>query len=417
MLPIPVMAKIKPFRALRPRPELARQIAAPPYDVLSSEEAREMARENPLSFLRVNKAEITLPEDVDAHSKQVYERARDNLMELAGKEAMIREEKPRLYLYEQKMGEHVQAGFVVGASVDEYDAGLIKKHEHTKPDKVQDRANLIDIMDSQVGPVFLAFRAVDPLDALMDRIRKGDPVYDFTADDGIGHRVWILDDEEEREATEGFAGVPALYVADGHHRSQSASRVREMRREANSDHRGDEPYNWFLAVVFPHDQLKILDYNRVVKDLGGLGEAELMENIREKFDVAETDEPRPPDAHTFGMRLGEKWYRLTARPGTFPADDPVRSLDVAILQENLLAPVLGIENPRTDPRIDFVGGIRGLGELEKRCKEGWAVAFALYPTTLEQLFCVADAGEVMPPKSTWFEPKLRSGLLVRMMDG
>jgi uncharacterized protein (DUF1015 family) len=417
MLPIRVMADIKPFRALRPRPDLAEKIAAPPYDVLSTEEARAMARDNPLSFLRVNKAEITLPEGTDPHARPVYERARDNLASLMERGAMIREERPRFYLYEQRMGGHVQAGFVVGASVDEYDAGLIKKHEHTKPDKVQDRADLIDVMDSQVGPVFLAFRAVDALDALMDDVRRKDPVYDFTADDSVGHRVWILDDDEQGAAVAGFASVPALYVADGHHRSQSASRVREMRRAANPAHSGEEPYNWFLAVVFPHDQLKILDYNRVVKDLGGLSEEELLARIDRSFSVSETTEARPPAPHSFGMHMGGRWYRLEAREEAFPAEDPVRSLDVAILQDNLLGPVLGIENPRTDPRIDFVGGIRGLGELERRCREGWAMAFALYPTTLEQLFAVADAGRVMPPKSTWFEPKLRSGLLVRMMDG
>jgi uncharacterized protein (DUF1015 family) len=354
---------------------------------------------------------------VDPHSQEVYDRARANLAALVEQGAMIREGKPRIYLYEQKMGGHVQAGFVAGASVDEYDAGAIRKHEHTKPDKVEDRARLIDTMDSQVGPVFLAFRSQPRIADLIGRIRQGACVYDFTADDGIGHRVWILDDEAEAETVEAFAGLEALYVADGHHRSASASRVRQLRREANPSHRGDEPYNYFLTVIFPDDQLKILDYNRVVRDLHGLTAGEFTGRVAEKFEVSQTDEPRPSAPHAFGMLLSGRWYRLEAREGSFPAADPVRSLDVSILQENLLSPVLGIENPRTDPRIDFVGGIRGLGELEKRCGSGWAVAFAMYPTTLEQLFAVADSGEVMPPKSTWFEPKLRSGLLVRMMDG
>ncbi|MBW2263810.1 MAG: DUF1015 domain-containing protein [Deltaproteobacteria bacterium] len=411
------MAILKPFKALRPKPQLAEKVAAPPYDVLSSEEARQMAADNPVCFLRVNKAEITLPEDVDPHSAQVYETARDNLRSLIEQGVMIREEQPRLYLYEQRMGEHVQAGFVAGASVDEYDGGSIRKHEHTKPDKVEDRARLIDVMDSQVGPVFLAFRSQPRITAIVEDIKKGEPVYGFTADDGVGHRVWILDDELEARTVQAFAGVDALYVADGHHRSASSSRVRQLRKEANPQHRGDEPYNFFLTVIFPHDQLKILDYNRLVRDLNGLSGEEFLGKIAERFEVSPALEPRPPKSHTFGMLLGGQWYRLAAREGSFAAGDPVRSLDVAILQENLLSPVLGIENPRTDPRIDFVGGIRGLGELEKRCSEGWAVAFAMFPTTLDELFAVADSGEVMPPKSTWFEPKLRSGLLVRMMDG
>jgi uncharacterized protein (DUF1015 family) len=411
------MAILKPFKALRPKPEFAQDVASPPYDVLSSQEARQMATDNPLCFLRVNKAEITLPEDVDPHSDLVYETARDNLRALVEQGAMIREDVPRLYLYEQRMGEHVQAGFVAGASVEEYDEGAIRKHEHTKPDKVEDRARLIDVMDSQVGPVFLAFRSRPEIASIIDDIRKGAPVYDFTADDGIGHRVWILDDDLESRTVRAFADVETLYVADGHHRSASSSRVRQLRMGANPQHSGDEPYNYFLTVVFPHDQLKILDYNRVVRDLNGLSGEEFLARIAERFEVVPAEEPRPPLSHTFGMHLGGRWYRLAAREGSFPADDPVRSLDVAILQENLLAPVLGIENPRTDPRIDFVGGIRGLGELERRCSEGWAVAFAMYPTTLDELFAVADSGEVMPPKSTWFEPKLRSGLLVRMMDG
>lgn len=411
------MAILKPFRALRPKPDLASKVAAPPYDVLSSDEARRMAADNPLCFLRVNKAEITLPEGVDPHSPQVYAAARDNLRALVEQGAMIREERPRLYLYEQRMGEHVQAGFVAGASVDEYDGGAIRKHEHTKPDKVEDRAHLIDVMDSQVGPVFLAFRARPDVATLIEDVRAGEPVYDFTADDGIGHRVWILDDALEARTVEAFGGVDVLYIADGHHRSASSSRVRQLRREANEAHSGDEPYNYFLTVIFPHDQLKILDYNRVVRDLNGLSGEAFLGRIAETFEVEPTDDPRPPRSHTFGMHLGGRWYRLAARAGSFPAGDPVRSLDVAILQENLLSPVLGIENPRTDPRIDFVGGIRGLGELERRCSRGWAVAFAMFPTTLDELFAVADSGEVMPPKSTWFEPKLRSGLLVRMMDG
>lgn len=411
------MAVVKPFRALRPRPDAAPQVAAPPYDVLDSEEARRQAAGNPLSFLRVNKAEITLPAGTDPHSPKVYACARENLQVLVDQGVMIREDRPRLYLYEQRMGDHVQAGFVAGVSVEEYDSGAIRRHEHTLPAKVEDRARLIDTMDAQAGPVFLAFRACPALAGLMDRIRGTKPVFDFVADDGIAHRGWVLDDGAEEEAVRAFAGIDCLYIADGHHRSAAASRVRDLRRAANPDHTGREPCNFFLSVVFPDDQLQILAYNRVVRDLGGLEPERFLDRLTERFEVEPATEPLPRRRHTFGMFMGGRWYRLTARPGSFPQGDPVRSLDVSILQENLLAPVLGIGDPRTDSRIRFVGGIRGPGELERLCREGWAVAFAVFPTTVEELFVVADAGRVMPPKSTWFEPKLRSGLFVYPLDG
>ncbi len=412
------MAVIKPYRALRPRPDLVEKVAAPPYDVISSEEARQMAEGNPISYLWINKAEINFPPGKDPHSDDVYLKARQNLERLVEQGVMIREERPRIYLYEQQMGDHVQAGFVAAASVDEYDADAIKKHEHTKPDKVADRARLIDTLNATGGPVFLAYRSDRELARIMDRVRDaGKPTYDFQASDKVFHRVWILDDADERSVMEGMARIPTLYVADGHHRSAASSRVRQMRKAANPGHRGDEPYNYFLAVLFPHDQLRIMDYNRLVKDLRGLKPQAFIDAICGKFEVTPTASPKPGEPHVFGMFLEGRWHRLVARKGTYPEKDPVLGLDVSILQENLLGPVLGIENPRTDPRIDFVGGIRGLGELEKRVNEGWAVAFALYPTTLTQLFSVADAGQVMPPKSTWFEPKLKSGLLVRTLDG
>ena len=417
MLPIDPMAVIKPYRALRPRPELAGRVTAPPYDVISSEEARRMAEGNPISYLWVNKAEINFPPGTNPYSPPVYEKARDNLRALIDKGVLVREERPRIYLYEQRMGDHVQAGFVASASVDEYDADRIRKHEHTKPEKVEDRSRLIDTMSAQGGPVFLAFRSRGAITALIGRIRQETPVYDFAADDGVAHRVWILGDDLEAETVKAFEAVDMLYVADGHHRSASTSRVRKLRQARNPNHTGLEPYNFFLAVLFPHDQLRIMDYNRVVKDLRGLTGERFLGHVREKFECEPTDSPRPARAHEFGMHLGGRWYCLRAMPGTYPGSDPVRGLDVSILQENLLGPVLGIQDPRTDPRIDFVGGIRGLAELERRCAEGWAVAFAMYPTTLEQLFAVADSGNVMPPKSTWFEPKLRSGLLIRMLDG
>jgi uncharacterized protein (DUF1015 family) len=328
----------------------------------------------------------------------------------------VREAEPRFYIYQQKMGDHVQAGIVAAASCQEYADGLIKRHEFTRKDKEDDRTRHTHELNANAGPVFLTYRKRADIDAIVDGVRKGSPVYDFVAPDGIAHTVWIVPADQTETVRAAFGGVPALYVADGHHRAASAARVGLERKAANPAHKGDEPYCYFLVVMFPHDQLRILDYNRVVKDLGGLSEKEFLKKVGEKFTVAPASEPRPDAPRRFGMFLGGKWYRLEAKPGTFAADDPVRSLDAAILQENVLAPVLGIADVRTDKRIDFVGGIRGLGELEKRVKEGWAVAFALFPVSLDQLMSVADAGLVMPPKSTWFEPKLRSGLLVRTLD-
>jgi uncharacterized protein (DUF1015 family) len=315
------------------------------------------------------------------------------------------------------MGDHVQAGLVGACSVREYEQDLIKKHEHTRKDKEDDRTRHVTACDANAEPVFLAYRARKEIDALVDRVRSRKPVYDITVDDGISHTVWVVDDPGEiADLTRLSASVPCLYVADGHHRTAAAVRHGQMMRGRNSSPTGEEPYESFMAVVFPHDQLRILDYNRVVKDLNGMTPAAFVDRVAEKFDVAPASEAHPPRAHTFGMFLEDRWRLLTAKPGTFPAGDPVKGLDVSILQDNLLAPVLGIADPRTDKRIDFVGGIRGMGELEKRCREGWAAAFSLFPTSLDQLMAVADAGMVMPPKSTWFEPKLRSGLLVRLLD-
>jgi uncharacterized protein (DUF1015 family) len=307
---------------------------------------------------------------------------------------------------------------VAGASVDEYEADLIKKHEHTRPVKEDDRTRHIDALDANTGPVFLTYKARPDIDALVERLTTADPVYDFVAPDGIQHVLWVVDDPGDRDRLlDAFARVPELYVADGHHRSAAGTRIRALRRDANPEHTGDEAYNYFLSVIFPDDQMMILDYNRVVRDLHGLDPDSLKERIGERFEIVETAEGRPARRHCFGMYLAGRWYRLTAKDGTYPPDDPVKSLDVAILQDNLLAPVLGVGDPRADERIDFVGGIRGLTELERRVDSGeWAVAFALHPTSIDQLFAVADAGLVMPPKSTWFEPKLRSGLIVRPLS-
>ncbi len=412
------MARIEPFRAWRPRPDVASQVASPPYDVLNTEEAREMAADNPLSFLHVVKPEIDLAPGTDHYAPEVYAKGAENLRRLVADEALIREQTPALYLYRQHMGDHVQTGVVAGASVDEYEADLIKKHEHTRPVKEDDRTRHIDALNANAGPVFLTYPARPSIDALIERLTAATPTYDFTAVDGIRHILWVVDDSGDRDAlTAAFAEVPALYVADGHHRSAAGVRVRAARQQKNADHTGAEPYNFFLAVIFPHNQMKILDYNRVVRDLNGLDKETFLERVGEKFELTPDQEGRPRSPLSFGMYLDGSWYLLQARDGSYPASDPVQSLDVAILQNNLLTPVLAIGDPRSDERIDFVGGIRGLGELERLVDRGaGAVAFALYPTSIVQLFAVADAEHVMPPKSTWFEPKLRSGLIVRPLD-
>jgi uncharacterized protein (DUF1015 family) len=394
------------------------QVASPPYDVLSSAEAREMAADNPLSFLHVVKPEIDLEPGTDVYAPEVYATGAANLKRLIDDGALIREEKPALYLYRQRMGDHVQTGLVAGASVDEYEADLIKKHEHTRPVKEDDRTRHIDALDANTGPVFLTYKARQEIDDLVARLTAADPTYDFVAPDGIQHVLWVIDGDADRDAlVDAFTKVPELYVADGHHRSAAGTRIRALRRDANPDHTGEEPYNFFLSVIFPDNQMKILDYNRVVRDLNGLDPGAFVAALGERFEHQQVEDGRPARRRCFGMYLGGQWYRLTAKDGSFPASDPVKSLDVAILQDNLLAPVLGIGDPRSDERIDFVGGIRGLAELERKVDSGeWAVAFALHPTSIDQLFDVADAGLVMPPKSTWFEPKLRSGLIVRPLS-
>ena len=410
------MSDVRAFRALRPRPDLAARVAAPPYDVIDSDEARQMAEGNDISFLHVNKPEIDLPPGVGHYDDRVYAMGARNLRRFMASGVLVREAEPRFYVYQQRMDGHVQAGVVCAASCHEYEAGLIKRHEFTRKNKEDDRTRHTHELNANAGPVFLTYRKRAEIDAIVNRVRGAAPTYDFVASDGVGHTVWIVPEEDAEVIRAAFADVPALYVADGHHRAASAARVGFERRAANRAHRGDEPYCYFLAVLFPDDQLRIMDYNRVVKDLGGLSEDRFLAGVAKSFTVAPTATPRPDAPHRFGMFLGGKWYCLEARPGTFPAADPVRSLDAAILQENLLTPVLGIADVRTDKRIDFVGGIRGLGELERRVNDGWALAFALHPVTLDQLMAVADAGLVMPPKSTWFEPKLRSGLLVRTLD-
>jgi uncharacterized protein (DUF1015 family) len=411
------MSQLKPFKAYRPKPELAGQVAAVPYDVVNTEEARALAAGNPHSFLHVGRPEIDLPADTDIHADAVYAQGVKALMGMIQDGTLIQESGPCLYIYQQKMGDHVQAGLVGLCSVKEYEDGQIKRHEYTRKDKEDDRTRHVTEQKANAEPVFLAYRAVPYIDSLVDKIRATAPVYDVVTPDGIGHTVWVVSEETHIYTLNHlFDAIPALYIADGHHRTAAAIRYGQARRAQAANPTGDEGFESFMAVVFPHDQLMIMDYNRVVKDLNGLTKEAFLDKVGAKFDVAPCADRSPKGVTSFGMYLDGAWYALKAKPGTFPADDPVRSLDVSILQENLLAPVLGIQDPRTDTRIDFVGGIRGMDELEKRVKNGWAVAFSMFPTSLDQLMAVADAGQIMPPKSTWFEPKLRSGLLVRLYE-
>lgn len=412
------MAVIRQFKAIRPTPEMAEKVAALPYDVVNSEEAAEMVIGNPYSFLHVDKAEIDLPAGTDIYSPEVYEKAKSNLEKMITDGVLVQDEKPMLYVYELTMDGRSQTGLVACTSIDEYMQGIIKKHELTREDKEQDRIRHVDICNANTGPIFLAYRTVDEISEIVDNVKKNAPVYDFTAEDGIIHRAWIIDNEETiNRLVKLFKDVPNLYIADGHHRNASAAKVGLKRRNENPNYTGDEEFNYYLAVIFPSDQLKILDYNRVVKDLNGLSEEEFIKKLSEKFDIVETEgRAKPNKAYDFGMYMDGKWYMLTAKD-EIKSKDAVKGLDVSILQDNVLIPILGIGDIRTDKRIDFVGGIRGLGELEKRVDSGeMKVAFAMYPTSIEQLMTIADENKIMPPKSTWFEPKLRSGLFIHSLD-
>lgn len=411
------MAVIKAFKGVRPVPEFAQKVAALPYDVMNSEEAREMVKDNPYSFLHVDKAEVDLDPSIDLYDKRVYEKASENLKDLTVKGALKKDNRDNLYIYKQVMNGRPQIGLVVCTSIDDYINNIIKKHEHTRADKEQDRINHVDYCNANTGPIFLTYKAKEKVDnAINSWIENHKPVYDFVSEDGIGHTVWVID---ENSVIEGliaeFAKVDYLYIADGHHRAASAVKVGIKRREEHPNYDGSEEFNYFLSVLFPDNQLYIMDYNRVVADLNGNSVEEFMNKISEKFDVKPfggEGQYKPDERNTFGMFLENKWYILRAKEGTFNNNDPVDRLDVSILQNNLLNPILGIQDPRTDKRIDFIGGIRGLKELERRVKEGMKVAFAMCPTTIEDLMAIADAGKVMPPKSTWFEPKLRSGLFI-----
>lgn len=407
------MAEIRPFAAYRPAAGWESRIAALPYDVYSREEAVEAVRKNPESFLAIDRAETAFGKEVDTYAPEVYEKAAALLREKIEEGKFIREQKPCYYLYEQVMDGRSQTGIAACASIDDYVSGVIKKHENTRADKEQDRIRHVDTCNMQTGPIFLAYRTNEALGQLTALAKEQPPLYDFVSEDGIGHRVWVIGEEERIEKIrQCFADIRQVYIADGHHRCASAVKVGLKRRAEKPDYTGEEEFNYFLAVLFPEEELKILDYNRVVKDLNGYTEEGFLQRISEEFLVEKSEEPYKPERKgCFGMYLGKSWYKLTALPHIL-SDDPVEGLDVSILQKYLLEPVLGIDDPKTDKRIDFVGGIRGLGELERRVHTDMKIAFSMYPTSIQELFAVADAGKLMPPKSTWFEPKLRSGLFL-----
>ena len=409
------MADIRPFCAVRPREDLAQDIAALPYDVYTRQEAEAEIKRSPLSFLRIDRAETNFPPNVDTYDPRVYTKAGELLNEMISNGSFVTDDKPMYYIYELTMDKRVQTGIVACSSVRDYETGVIKKHENTREDKEIDRIHHVDACSAQTGPIFLGYRSNDVIREIVQQIKQQAPVYDFKSHDGVGHRVWLIDqDRNIRKIREAFQGIEAIYICDGHHRCASAVKVGQMRREQSLNSTGEEEFNYFLSVLFPEDELKILDYNRVVRDLNGLSEDRFLDRVRKKFVVEKVghEKYRPLEKHHFGMYMSGSWYHLTVRPEII-MDDPVEGLDVSILQNELLAPILNIEDPRTDSRIDFVGGIHGLGALEKKVNSRqYAAAFALYPTDISELFAVADAGRLMPPKSTWFEPKLRSGLFI-----
>lgn len=407
------MALIKPFECVRPNEKDAARVAALPYDVYNRQEAVCEVKREPLSFLKIDRAETQFDDSTDTYAPEVYAKAKELFEEALADKTFITDTDKTYYIYALTMDKRTQTGIVACASIDDYLNNVIKKHENTRADKEVDRITHVDTLSAQTGPIFLAYRADSVINDAVKKTKENKALYDFISPDGIRHQVWKMTDitlvENVRKA---FEGIDSVYIADGHHRAASAVKVGLKRRRENPGYTGNEEFNYFLSVLFPDEELMILPYNRVVKDLNGYTQEEFLNKIKEKFNIAESDRQVSPDKKgTFGMYLGGKWYKLTAHKDIM-SDDPVDGLDVAVLQDNLLAPVLGIGDPKTDKRIDFVGGIRGLSELEKRCREDCVVAFSMYATSIAELFAVADAGKLMPPKSTWFEPKLRSGLFI-----
>lgn len=410
------MATVRPFKAIRPAAEFADKVAAPPYDVMNTEEARERFKNNPYSFMHIDRAEINFRQGTDPYSPKVYEKAKELLHGMIKKGTFIQDKNENLYIYRQIRNGRTQTGIVCCTSIDEYLQNKIKKHENTIAAKEQDRINHVDYCNANTGPIFLTYRDKKEIDDIVSRWTENDPIYSFESEDGVSQIVWCVDDDEViKKICRYFKDVEYLYIADGHHRAASAVKVGLKRRKQNPDYNGDEEFNYFLSVVFPDKDLYIMDYNRVVSDLNGLSEESFLKKISKKFEICRYEKKghyKPAQKHTFGMYMDKKWYILKAKEGTFDAEDPVKRLDVSILQDNLLEPILGITDPRTDERIDFVGGIRGLKELERRVDGGMKAAFSMFPTTIDDLMSIADAGKVMPPKSTWFEPKLMSGLFI-----
>lgn len=409
-------AFVRPFAALRPDAGHAAAVIAPPYDVISAHEARELVVGRPNSFLHISRPEIEFPPETDPYSASVYERARENLERLKVLGLLVRDVTPAYYVYELKMGGHEQTGVALTVSVDAYEANRVRKHELTRPTKEDDRVRHMLSLNAQTGPVLSVHRADRAVKSLLARLKTGPALFEVEGQHEVLHTIWRIDEAEAIEAiSTAFEGMEAIYIADGHHRSAAAARVAH---ERTPERPGTKSHDYFLTVVFPHDEMQIFDYNRVVKDLNGLSIPDLLQRLADDFDVDVSDDAvTPPGPATFGMFLGEKWYRLELRQGLMPGKDPVARLDVSLLQDRILTPVLGVGDPRTDPRIDFVGGVRGLGELEHRVRSGeQAVAFSLFPTAMDQLMAVADAAELMPPKSTWFEPKLADGLLSHVLD-
>lgn len=415
------MSIIKPFRGWRPSAEIVEKLASRPYDVLNSKEARIEAANNPYSLLHVTKAEIDLPEGTDEHSQAVYDKVVENFQKFKDNGWLKQDKDEKLYVYAQTMDGRTQYGLVACAHSDDYAKGIIKKHELTRKDKEEDRMIHVRITSANVEPVFFAYPAVPEIDAIINKIIKNKPTYDFVADDGFGHTFWTIDDRKDIDnLVELFdKKVPAMYIADGHHRSAAAALIGQEKKSQNPHHTGKEEYNYFMTVIFPDNQLKVIDYNRVVKDLNGLSEKEFLNALNEAFDVKDmgTEIYKPSKLHEFSVYLSGHWYKLNAKKGTYNDSDPIGVLDVTILSNLVLDKILGIKDLRTDKRIDFVGGIRGLGELKRRVDNGeMKVAFALYPVSMQQIIDIADSGNIMPPKTTWFEPKLRSGLVIHTFN-
>ncbi|MBS4957861.1 MAG: DUF1015 domain-containing protein [Clostridium sp.] len=412
------MAIVRAFKAFRPKVGLESKIAALPYDVMNSEEAREMVRDNEYSFLHVDRAEVNLPKDTNIYDKAVYEKARDILDKMIQDGLYVQDDNPCMYIYRQTMNGNSQTGLVICAAIDDYINDKIKKHEHTRKDKEIDRINHVDYCDANTGPIFLTYRNQTEISKIMDKWIQNEPLYDFISEDGNRHIIWIINNDSDiKKLTTLFKTIDSLYIADGHHRAKSAVEVGLKRRRENPGYTGEEEFNYFLAIVYPDNELEVLDYNRTVKDLNGLNEDEFLSAIEKNFKIKVSKEAvKPKKKHTFGMYMNNIWYELEAKDGTFNEEDPMERLDVSILQNNLLSPILGIDDPTKSDRIEFIGGIRGIKELEKRANKDMKVSFSMFATTIDDIMSIADSGMIMPPKSTWFEPKPRSGLFIHKLS-